>query len=86
MFQRQSKFSSEISSGGSIFLETLVPGGTNLVGSIFAVTGPGMDRINVGLEVREIRRVHDRLGRDISSANRTSLDSRERFTLVILSM
>ncbi len=40
MFQRRSKFSSEISSGGSIFLEKLVPGGTNLGGSIFAVTGP----------------------------------------------
>ncbi len=39
MFQRRSKFSSEISSGGSIFLEKLVPGGTNLGGSIFAVTG-----------------------------------------------
>ncbi len=38
MFQRRSKFSSEISSGGSIFLEKLVPGGTNLGGSIFAVT------------------------------------------------
>ncbi len=38
MFQRRSKFSSEISSGGSIFLEKLVPGGTNLGGSIFTVT------------------------------------------------
>ncbi len=47
MFQRRSKFSSEISSGGSIFLEKLVPGGTNLGGSIFAVTG-----IVISLEIR----------------------------------
>ena len=40
MFQRGSKFYSKISSGGSIFFEKLVPGGTNLGGSIFAVTGP----------------------------------------------
>ncbi len=40
MFQRRSKFSSEISSGGVHILEKLVPGGTNLGGSIFAVTGP----------------------------------------------
>ena len=38
MFQRGSKFYSKISSGGSIFFEKLVPGGTNLGGSIFAVT------------------------------------------------
>ncbi len=43
MFQRRSKFSSEISSGGSIFLDKLVPGGTNLGGSIFAVTDPWPD-------------------------------------------
>ena len=39
MFQRGSTFYSKISSGGSIFFEKLVPGGTNLGGSIFAVTG-----------------------------------------------
>ncbi len=41
IFQRGSKFtcSSKISSGGSIFLEKLVPGGTNFGGSIFTVTG-----------------------------------------------
>ena len=38
MFQRGSKFYSKISSGGSIFFEKLVPGGTNFGGSIFAVT------------------------------------------------
>ena len=40
IFQRGSKFSSKISSGGSIFFEKLVPGGTNFGGSIFTVTGP----------------------------------------------
>ncbi len=41
MFQRRSKFSNEISSGGSIFhKKNWVPGGTNLGGSIFAVTHP----------------------------------------------
>ena len=38
MFQRGSKFYSKISSGGSIFSEKLVPGGTNFGGSIFAMT------------------------------------------------
>ena len=40
MFQRGSKFYSIISSGGSIFFEKFVPGGTNFGGSIFAMTGP----------------------------------------------
>ena len=39
MFQRGSKFYSKISSGGSIYFEKFVPGGTNFGGSIFAVTG-----------------------------------------------
>ena len=34
MFQRGSKFYNKISSGGSIFFEKLVPGGTNFGGSM----------------------------------------------------
>ena len=39
MFQRGSKFYSKISSGGSIFFEKFVPGGTNFGGAIFTATG-----------------------------------------------
>ena len=38
IFQRESIFCSKISSGGSIFIEKLVPGGTNFGGSIFTMT------------------------------------------------
>ena len=40
IFQRESIFCSKISSGGSLFIEKLVPGGTNFGGSIFAMTWP----------------------------------------------
>ena len=39
-FSEGSRFCSEISSGGSIFFEKFVPGGTNFGGSIFTVTLP----------------------------------------------
>ena len=35
IFQRESIFCNKISSGGSLFIEKLVPGGTNFGGSIF---------------------------------------------------
>ena len=38
MFQRESIFCRKISSGGSLFIKKLVPGGTNLGGSIFTMT------------------------------------------------
>ena len=40
MFQRGSKFYSKISFGGPYFSKNLFRGGTNLGGSIFAVTDP----------------------------------------------
>ena len=40
MFQRGTKFFSKISSGGSLFIKKLVPGGTNFGGSIFTMTVP----------------------------------------------
>ena len=40
IFQRGSKFFSKISSGGSLFIKKLVPGGTNFGGSIFTMTWP----------------------------------------------
>ena len=40
IFQRESIFCNKISSGGSLFIKKLVPGGTNLGGSIFTMTGP----------------------------------------------
>ena len=48
IFQRGSKFSSKISSGGSIFFEKLVPGGTNFGGSIFTVTSPRRGALSIG--------------------------------------
>ena len=33
-------FCNKISSGGFLFIEKLVPGGTNFGGSIFTMTGP----------------------------------------------
>ena len=38
IFQRESIFCRKISSGGSLFIKKLVPGGTNLGGSIFTMT------------------------------------------------
>ena len=38
IFQRESIFCNKISSGGSLFIEKLVPGGTNFGGSIFTMT------------------------------------------------
>ena len=38
IFQRESIFCSKISSKGSLFIEKLVPGGTNFGGSIFTMT------------------------------------------------
>ena len=38
IFQRESIFCSKISSGGSLFIKKLVPGGTNFGGSIFTMT------------------------------------------------
>ena len=40
IFQRESIFCSRISSGGSLFIKKLVPGGTNFRGSIFTMTNP----------------------------------------------
>ena len=34
IFQRESIFCSKISSGGSVFIKKLVPGGTNLGGGV----------------------------------------------------
>ena len=39
-FQRESIFCNKISSGGSLFIKKLVPGGTNFGGSIFTMTVP----------------------------------------------
>ena len=39
IFQRESIFCNKISSGGSLFIKKLVPGGTNFGGSIFTMTG-----------------------------------------------
>ena len=39
IFQTESIFCSKISSRGSLFIEKLVPGGTNFGGSIFTITG-----------------------------------------------
>ena len=39
IFQRESIFCNKISSGGSLFITKLVPGGTNFGGSIFTMTG-----------------------------------------------
>ena len=41
IFQRESIFCNKISSGRSLFIKKLVPGGTNFEGSIFTMTGPG---------------------------------------------
>ena len=38
IFQRESIFCNKISSGGSLFIKKLVPGGTNFGGSIFTMT------------------------------------------------
>ena len=38
IFQRESIFCRKISSGGSLFIKKLVPGGTNLGESIFTMT------------------------------------------------
>ena len=40
IFQRESIFCNKISSGGSLFIKKLVPGGTNFGGSIFTMTQP----------------------------------------------
>ena len=40
IFQRESIFCNKISSGGSLFIKKLVPGGTNFGGSIFTMTCP----------------------------------------------
>ena len=40
IFQRESIFCRKIGSGGSLFIKKLVPGGTNLGGSIFTMTWP----------------------------------------------
>ena len=40
IFQRGSKIFSKISSGGSLFIKKLVPGGTTFGGSIFTMTVP----------------------------------------------
>ena len=39
IFQRESIICSKLSSGGSLFIEKLVPGGTNFGGSVFTMTG-----------------------------------------------
>ena len=39
ILQRESIFCNKISSWGSLFIEKLVPGGTNFWGSIFTMTG-----------------------------------------------
>ena len=46
-FRGSPNFTVKYVPGGSIFLEKLVPGGTNFEGSIFAVTGPIKNHINV---------------------------------------
>ena len=38
IFQLESIFCNKISSGGSLFIKKLVPGGTNFGGSIFTMT------------------------------------------------
>ena len=45
IFQRESIFCNKISSGGSLFIKKLVPGGTNFGGSIFTMTVPILIRL-----------------------------------------
>ena len=49
IFQRESIFCNKISSGGSLFIKKLVPGGTNFGGSIFTMTGVSQCGFQIGL-------------------------------------
>ena len=54
IFQTESIFCSKISSGGSLYIEKLVPGGTNFGGSIFTMTGPRWSQYEGSTELRTL--------------------------------